>query len=380
MVIDVRKYREETAKKTTFVKDNSVFPFWNLKKGKNAEIQLIPWLDPVTHKFFTVKKLVPMKFVDPEDDSAFVYVNAPTIEMYELNVKCETLKPVRALYKEAEVLSKSGQSKQGEIVKKIAGEHWIKPTYYYQGFVNKSDFREDEENIPENPIRVFPFKKQAHTPIETALEKGDYGDSTPMGSYEVEDIKAYFDGSFPADMMSAFDCAEFRISVTAQGDYNNYSSSQFLPRMHRMPDEQLALILEYGMHDLRARLPERPSDEQFVIYAEMMKVSLDRAFGRDEGRWNPEWEEAGIKAWRPDTAASSEESDSQPAIAESGRATVSSAGVENIMKNRTTVKPAIVHDEDGVIDEDQPATTSAPNDVRSRVAALTAKHKAAAAR
>lgn len=363
MAINVGKYRETLQKTTTNAgKDNSIFPFWNLKKGQSCKIQLIPWMDPIFNTLYTVKKTVPLKFVDDRDDSKFIYFNAPTIEMYERNAKCSMLSLVRELYAEAKQLENEGRSKDAETVKAIAGQHWMKPTYYHQGFVNSSDFKEEPENVPENPIRAFALKKQLHQIIEQALNGSDYGDSLPTGSYEVSDIQSFLDGKMDDDLLSIFDCAEFRISATAQGEYNSYTTSAFLPRMQRMPEDKLISILEHGFHNLRNRLPERPSDEQFDIMAEMTKVSIDRSFGRDEGRWNPEWEEAGIKPYRQETSNKNSNDDDSDTKTETSK-TVSAAGLASALKSRNTeTKPAEVAEKT----ESSGETTS----VRDRIAAL----------
>ena len=287
----------------SFERDNSVFPFWNIGFDASTTLRLLPYSDPLTGMFWTEKVMIPMMFVDPDDEKKTIIFKAPCREMYDRDPKnlCPLLVPVRALYKEAEELKNAGQDTESKRLVKIAGLHWKKPTFYYQGFVIKAGFNETEE-APENPIRVFPFVKQIHKIIETSLDsKDDPFEFLPTGDFTEEDIAALTgeidDEAELERILAKFEGHNFIAHKTKQGDYPNWTVGTGWVRSSKamLTDEQIAAIAEHGYHDLTLRLPERPSDEKYEVLREMMDVSIDRLLNGGDGFWNKEWEAAGIK-------------------------------------------------------------------------------------
>lgn len=57
-------------------------------------------------------------------------------------------------------------------------------------------------------------------------------------------------------------------------------------------------MVEHGYHDMSKRLPERPSEEQYEVLAEMMQVSIERMQHGSEGVWKQAWSDAGFKFYR----------------------------------------------------------------------------------
>ena len=337
----IEQIRANLAKrKGSFERDNSVFPFWNLAFNSSATLRLLPYNDQTTGNFWTEKVMVPMMFVDPNDEGKTIYYKAPCREMYvpgNPQDLCPVLVPVRALYKEAEELKNTGQDTESKRLIKIAGLHWKKFTFYYQGFVIKPGFTESEE-LPENPIRVFPFVKQIHKIIETSLDnKDDPFDFLPTGDFTEDDIASLtsdnVDEAELERIVQKFEGHNFIVHKTKQGEYPNWATGTGWARNSKatLTEDQILALAEYGYHDLTVRLPERPSEEKYAVLREMMDLSLDRLLNGGDGFWNKEWEAAGIKPMAGRKTEDSEESTSTS----NTKTTTSSSKLKDRLKKTT---------------------------------------------
>ncbi len=280
----------------TFERDYSVYPFWNLKFGASATLRLLPYNDSYTGAFWSEKITLPMTFTDPDNDSKLIKYSAPCREMYDPSERCPVLVPVRDLYAEEKELRNTGQTQDADKLKRIAGFHWKKPVYSYQGFVGKG-FAEEE--VPENPIRIFPMNKKLHRLIYDSIfdNEEDPFDALPCGEFTEEDVQAIL-GDAKVDM-SKFEGYNFIIKKLQQGEYADWTTgSGWSKSQYALTEEQLAAIAEHGLHDLSKRLPPRPTDEQYDVLTEMMEVSIQRMLTGENGYWRKEWEEAGFKPYK----------------------------------------------------------------------------------
>ena len=279
--------------------DNSIYPFWNLKFGASSTMRFLPYNDPITGAFWAERVLLPMQFTDPEDETKLVKFLAPCREMYVHNEKCPILGPVRDLYAEEKELRNSGATKDADKLKKIAGAHWKKPTFYYQGFVVKSGMTE-EDGEPENPIRVFPMNKMVHKMIFSSIFEAeeDPFEILPTGEFTEDDVQAILgDGAVDMEIFKGFN---FVMKKAKRGEWADWTTeSNWSRSMTALEDEHLAAIAEHGFWDLTKRLPDRPSDEQYDLLTEMMNVSIQRQLTGENGVWQKEWEEAGFKPVKP---------------------------------------------------------------------------------
>ncbi len=332
MVSEALKRLRERAKERQGGSDNSVYPFWNINFGDSATLRLIPFEYDLTKDFWTEKKIIRMQFVDPNDDAKLIRFEAPCYEMYSKDKKCPVLQPVRDLYSEAKGLKNAGDTTEAERLEKVAGIHWIKPVFYYQGFVIKSGIQESE--LPENPIRVFPMLKQIHQVIFSKLmsEEEDAFDRLPTGEFTPDDVELLLNGE-PSDeeverLLARFEGINFILRKTKQGEYANYQTSSWSSSPSMLDEEQIQAVQKYGLHDLRKRLPDQPSEEQYEIMTEMVNVSINRLLGNDDGYWNPEWEEAGLKPKEARDQKSGGDSDGKPASKRS------SGGVSSKLKSQ----------------------------------------------
>lgn len=309
-IAEMRKRLKEKEKKNNV--NESVFPFWNMNYGKTAIVRLIPWLDELSQAFWTERKLMNMNFVDPENDARKVFIKAPCLEMYVNDQYCPVLGVVRDLYKREKDVRSKGNVAEAERVKKVASWHWVKPTYYYQGFVIQPGF--EEETVPVNPIRELPFTKKIHTVVYSSImDDDDPLDIIPTGDFTLEDIQAILNDEVAEDQLEdtlkKFEGYNLLLKKTQQGEYADWSSSKFARGEKVMlTDEQIAAINEYGYHDLRKKLPERPTDEQYEVLVKMMEASIAFSLGEGDGTWDPEWEEAGFKPYRPKNSGGDDDS------------------------------------------------------------------------
>jgi hypothetical protein len=300
-----------------------------------------------------------MQFSDADDPSKVIKFLAPCREMYEHASKCPVLGPVRDLYAEEKELRNAGKSKEADKLKKIAGFHWKKPTYYYQGFVVKGGMTEEES--PENPIRVFPFNKMIHKMIFNSIFEAeeDPFETLPCGEFSVKDVQAILgDGEVDLDKFKGYN---FIVKKGQRGEYADWTSdSGWSKSQTRLTDEQLAALAEHGLHDLTKRLPDRPSDENYDVLAEMMNLSVQRMVTGENGVWNKEWEELGFKPLRhrgqgddaTATSAPAKTSDDTPSDSGSGV----SGALDRLKAARGKAAAAPVDDDD---DDDSPADVAA---------------------
>jgi len=330
-MLDAMKKRVKE-RQPSFEKDNSVFPFWNLNFGAAATVRFLPYNDQFTGAFWAERILLPMSFTSPEDSTKVWKFMAPCREMYDRGEKCPVLAPVRALYGEEKELRNTGQTADADRLKRIAGFHWKKPTFYYQGFVIKAGMSENE--IPENPIRVFPVNKMLHKKIFDSIfeNEEDPFEKLPTGEFTVEDVVALLDGDNTINL-DKFEGHNFIIKKMQRGEYADWTAgSQWQSKMTSLDEEQIAAIAKYGLHDLTKRLPDRPSDEQYDILAEMMKVSIDRMLHGENGVWQKEWEEAGFKPIKPRSSSSSDDSSGDDGDSKSVTSTAQKAKADNNAK------------------------------------------------
>jgi hypothetical protein len=293
-----RMRQRNQARQVTYERDYSIYPFWNIKVGSSSSLRLLPWNEPNTGMFWAERVLLPMQFSDASDPTKVIKFLAPCREMYVQSEKCPILASVRDLYTEEKELRNSGASKDADKLKKIAGFHWKKPTYYYQGFVAKSGMVEEE--LPDNPIRVFPINKQIHKLIYGSIFESDEDafESLPTGEFTEEDIANLLVDGADVDM-SKFNGYNFIVKKAQSGDYADWTSGTTWSRtMTPLDDEQLAALAEHGFHDLSKRLPDRPSDSDYDTLTEMMEISIQRMITGENGVWNKEWEDAGFKPVR----------------------------------------------------------------------------------
>jgi len=323
-----------------FQQDTSVFPFWNVNYGDTTTIRLLPRIDEVSNLIWTEKHTVPMAFVDPDDDTKLLNFFAPSMRNY--GEVCPVVRAVAELYKLAEAAKDAGDAGEEERIRAVAGKHWVKTLYYYQGFV--IDTKLDEKSPPENPVRVFPVSKKLHNKIKAdifGLDDGDEGqfEDLPSGEFTLDDVAALANGD-DVDM-DLFDGYNLLLKKAKQGEYADWTSSTAWARKKTsLTEDQINALVEYGYQDTSQKVPDCPTTEQQAVYEEMIQVSIDRLLNGGEGYWDAEWEDAGIK--KPNSqgakAIIDSKSSAKPATKKATKKTetVSSDAVSKIKKRGST--------------------------------------------
>jgi hypothetical protein len=317
--------------------------------------------------------MLPMQFTDPKDPEKVVKFMAPCREMYDHANKCPILVPVRELYDEEKELRNSGTTKEADKLKKIAGFHWKKPTFYYQGFINKSGMAEEE--TPENPIRVFPFNKKIHQIIYNSIFHSDEDpyETLPCGEFTVEDVESILTDD-TVDM-SIFEGYNFIVKKGQQGEYADWTtSSGWSKSMSPLTDEQLAAIAEYKLHDLTKRLPDRPSEEQYEVLAEMMTLSVERQLTGEVAVWDTEWEALGFKPFRQ-KGEKSEAAGDKPKRTSTQASTEEGAGAGSALDR---LKAARGKTEEAPVEAESPAEVAAAADAEVEVKEVAVPEEAGA--
>ena len=397
-----RKSMQTKVKAATPGSGNQVWsPMGEMNVGDSATIRLIPFEDQMTGGFWTAQKLIQLKFVNPDDDAKFWTYTVPCLEMYEPagTVKCPVADESRKLFKEADELKAAGDTKGSETIINVALAHWLRYSYYFQGFILKGGNEQKDPNVLE-PLK---FPKSMFTGINTAVMDDEAGFETlPCGEFDMSDVEHMLAGEIPDDaddedeFLNRFVGRNYIVRKTKKGDFNNYETSTWEMKESSLTDEQMEYIGEHGLIDLSAYLPKRPTPEMYETFAEMARVSIDFALGDGDGEWNPEWEEVGgIKPNKGREENTSGGSSSKGALKDriankmksnKDNDEGDSSDVRNKLKSSrgaTKASKAVESSEDSVSDDAPTETTDTPaNDrvakMKARIAEKKAKAKAKA--
>ena len=118
---------------------------------------------------------------------------------------------------------------------------WRQVEYIAQGLVISSPF--DYPIKPdENPVRLIGMSNKVYQKVENSIVKGDLDD-------------------MPYDMELGYD---FRIAKTKQGEYADYSNSDFARKSSAVPKNLLSRIELYNLADFRMPKVEREAMEAMI--------------------------------------------------------------------------------------------------------------------
>ena len=126
-----------------------------------------------------------------------------------------------------------------------------------------------EDNIPENPIRIFELSKQLVNKIRTAINSDD-PDTMLAGSPE--------HGTKGTPFI-------IKKTMTGDGKWPSYTESGFGNKPSALSEDQKAAIVKYNLFNLTEFLPKIPDEDEYELLAEIMEQSL-----AGDRLWKPEWE------------------------------------------------------------------------------------------
>ncbi len=240
--------------------DNAIYPHWNMQEGKEAVVRFLPDGNSNNTYFWVERAMIKLPFagIKGETDSRPVQVQVPCVEMYNDGSVCPILSEVRGWFKD-------------KSLEEMGRKYWKKRSYIFQGFVTEDPLKED--NTPDNPIRRFIIGPQIFQTIKSALMDP-----------ELEEL--------PTDYLRGVD---FRIAKTSKGGYADYSTSKWSRRERSLTDQEKAAIEQFGLFDLSAFLPKKPTDVELKVMKEMFEASVDgEAYDMD--RWGQYFKPAGMSA------------------------------------------------------------------------------------
>lgn len=247
--------------------DNGIYPHWNMPEGKEAVVRFLPDGNPNNTFFWVERAMIKLPFagIVGDTDSRQVQVQVPCVEMYNDGSVCPILSEVRTWFKD-------------KSLEEMGRKYWKKRSYLFQGFVLEDPTKED--SVPENPIRRFIIGPQIYQIIRSALMDP-----------ELEEL--------PTDYLRGVD---FRIAKTSKGGFADYSTSKWSRRERALTDEEKQAIDTFGLFDLSAFLPKKPTDVELKVMKEMFEASVNgEAYDMD--KWGQYFKPAGMSSATGDPVA-----------------------------------------------------------------------------
>jgi hypothetical protein len=246
----------------------------NMDYGASTKVRFLPASSEIAEnevqpKFWVPKKVIRLRFENPQKEGSEVILPIPAMQMY---TGCKTendlvLKQAKALFDESEALKKKGREEEAKQIHAKGSYHWHRGETIAQAFVVKSGFLESDP--PENPIRLLELNKQLMNVINATLNSDD------------PDVKLEY---WPCHGRKGSD---FIIKKTKSGDWPKYDAGSCFARSPTpWTTEQIESLERFGLFKLEDFLPAQPSDEEYQILAEIVRLSIE-----GERVWNPDWED-----------------------------------------------------------------------------------------
>lgn len=227
--------------------DTSIYPHREMAMNMTATVRFLPDGNTDNPFFWVERDMIKLPFAGikgkPEIKPLQVLVSC--MQMY--NEDCPVLQVVRTWMKDPSL-------------EDMARRYWRKRSYFYQGFVRESPFRESD--APANSIRQFTIGPQIHNLIRNMLMHKDLLES-------------------PCDYDIGMD---FTIKKTDKKGYADYDQSYWAFKESPINSEDRDAIESYGLVDLKSRLPQKPNVEEVKIIYEMFEASIDGEL-YDSARW-----------------------------------------------------------------------------------------------
>jgi hypothetical protein len=256
-------------------RSNNLFYYYRkLDYNQSSVVRFLPistevaLSDEVKKRFTLPKKVIRLRFDDPQAAESKIVLTIPVMQMYT-GGKTENdavLKQVKALYDESDRLKKAGKDEQAKTVRENASYHWMRGEHLAQGFVVRSGFQEADP--PENPIRIFELNKQIMNKINAKCDPN----ADP-------DLRLRY---WPVHGKLG---TNFVIKKTHSGEWPSYHESDFSNQTTPWTDPMKAAIDEHGLWQLESFLPERPADDEYEMLAEIVRQSITGV-----RTWDPDWE------------------------------------------------------------------------------------------
>jgi len=256
---DIRaKLLEQQQSTSQSTSDNAIYPFWNIQTGQSSLMRFLPDADEENTFFWKERQMVRLAFpgIKAQDEHKNITVQVPCIEMW--GETCPIHAEIRPWFKDPSLEDE-------------ARKYWKKRSYIYQGFVVDSPMTEDQ--VPENPIRRFVINPGIHKIITAALMDPEF-----------EEV--------PTDYEKGTD---FKLVKTQQGQYADYSTSNWARKERSLNETERAAIETNGLFTLNDYMPKKPSETELKVIIEMFEASVDGQL-YDPERWADYYKPYGLKS------------------------------------------------------------------------------------
>lgn len=218
-----------------YTKDDSIYPFWNMKDGEVCLLRFLPDADETNTFFWKERQIIKIPFRGTkEDPSKSVIVQVPCIDMYG-KMRCPVMEEISPWFKDPEK-------------EELAKTYWKKKSYIFQGFVVQDPLNERVEN----PIRKLIINPSIFKIIKSSLMDPDIEDS-------------------PVDFEKGRD---FRLEKTRKGAYSDYSTSKWSMKTRALTSAELDAIETFGLRKLADLLPREPNEKEIHVIYEMFQASV----------------------------------------------------------------------------------------------------------
>lgn len=225
MALDITQLRQAFAKKSEGSGEGNTgfwdkfYPFYKMDFDQTVKFRFLP-------------------DKDEENPLGFIVTN----QYHELLVNGQKKKiACLKMYGESCPCCEHSQKYYNEGDEKLGKAFWRKIDYIAQGLILSSPF-EYPIKAEDNPIRLVSVGPKLYKVIEAKIVKGDMDE-------------------MPTDFMNGYD---FNINKTKQGEYADYTTSDFARKSTAVPDELLARIDLYDLKNFRFGKIERDQMETMI--------------------------------------------------------------------------------------------------------------------
>ncbi len=227
--------RKMDRKNEPYMRDESVYPFWDLKDGESCLIRFLPDADENNTFFWKERQIIKIPFRGTkEDPDKQVVVQVPCIEMYG-KMRCPIMEEISPWFRDPKR-------------EDLARTYWKKKSYIFQGFIVQDPLNERVEN----PIRKIIINPSIFKIIKSSLMDPDIEDS-------------------PVDFEKGRD---FKLEKTKKGVYSDYSTSKWSMKTRALTPAELESIETFGLKKLSDLLPREPGEKEIHVIYEMFQASV----------------------------------------------------------------------------------------------------------
>ena len=225
MALDINQLRQAFAKKSEGTSEGNTgfwdkfYPFYKMDFDQTVKFRFLPDKDEENPLGFIVENKYHELLINGKKKKI------ACLKMY--GESCPCCEHSKKYYDE-------GDSRMGKVF-------WRKVDYIAQGIIINSPF--DYPIKPEeNPVRMLSIGPKLYGVIEAKIVKGDMDE-------------------MPTDMVNGYD---FSINKTHQGEYADYTTSDFARRSTPVSDEMLSRIELYDLKSFRFAKIERDQMETMI--------------------------------------------------------------------------------------------------------------------